>query len=259
MKKVYYFAWAVLMMAALAGCRTTEKEYATYTAKKGEVVFRLAQSNTRSSEAITTVQGVTIPVGDDGMGNQLFLEETITRLDGIYEEPATKGTPAYTENFADLYGDFKAAAFRTIGSGFESSAFDDGIFEKVGTSLWKRGYADKLNDEHFPLYFFMRAPYDLEGTAVKNLKYNTSNGSITFDYDGSSLTSASAQKDLLFTSRLVDEDEYDDFVKTSKDTPAGIPVLFHHALTGIKFANLAKMNNKDIFSQLKEGEKIKLK
>jgi LysM repeat protein len=38
------------------------------------------------------------------------------------------------------------------------------------------------------------------------------------------------------------------------DTLYGISQNF-----GIKFASLAKMNNKDIFSQLKEGEKIKLK
>ena len=38
------------------------------------------------------------------------------------------------------------------------------------------------------------------------------------------------------------------------DTLYGISQNF-----GIKYANLAKMNNKDIFSQLKEGEKIKLK
>ena len=46
-----------------------------------------------------------------------------------------------------------------------------------------------------------------------------------------------------------------DFYHVRKgDTLYGISQNF-----GIKFANLAKMNNKDIFSQLKEGEKIKLK
>ena len=46
-----------------------------------------------------------------------------------------------------------------------------------------------------------------------------------------------------------------DFYHVKKgDTLYGISQNF-----GIKFANLAKLNNKDIFSQLKEGEKIKLK
>ena len=233
--KKFYFVLAVLAMASLTGCKINEFERDTYVPKKGEIVFRLANSNTRSADVNATVQGVSIPLGKDGTGNELFLEETITRLGDIsYEsfESATRGTPAYTENFSDLYGDFKAAAFRTSGSAFEASAFDDGVFESVGSGVWKRKFIDDVKDQ-FPLYFFLRAPYDQEGVAVTNLKYNTSNGSITFDYDGSSLTSASAQKDLLFTSRSVQEGEYEDLITKSK----AIPVLFHHALTGIKFAN----------------------
>lgn len=233
--KRFCFVLAVLAMASLTGCRINEFDQNTYVPKKGEIVFRLANSNTRSADVNTTVQGATIPLGKDDSGNELFLEETITRLDDIsYEsfESATRGTPAYTENFSDLYGDFKAAAFRTSGTAFEASAFDDGVFESAGTNVWKRKYIDDVKDQ-FPLYFFLRAPYDQEGVAVKNLAYNTTNGSITFDYDGSSLTSASAQKDLLFTSRKVEESEYEDLINKSK----AIPVLFHHALTGIKFAN----------------------
>ena len=238
-----YFALAVLVMAALTGCRTNEFEYDNYVPKKGEVVFRLANSNTRSTDVDASVRGVSIPIGDG-----LFLEETITRLGDLsYEsfEPATKGTPAYTENFSDLYGDFKAAAFKSNSGSFETSAFDDGVFEKVGTALWKRAYGDDVQDK-FPLYFFLRSPYDLEGTAVKDLKYSTADGSITFNYDGSTLTTASAQKDLLFTSRLVTEDEYDDLVKKSSSNPTGVPVLFHHALTGIKFANFFSNPDEDL-------------
>ena len=233
--KKFYFVLAVLAMASLTGCRINEYEQDSYVPKKGEIVFRLANSNTRSADVNATVKGVSIPLGKDGTGNELFLEETITRLGDIsYEsfDPMTKGTPAYTENFSDLYGDFKAAAFRTSGSGFEASAFDNGVFESVGNGIWKRKYIDDVKDQ-FPFYFFLRAPYDLEDLAVTNLAYNTSNGSITFDYDGSDLTSASAQKDLLFTSRLVEQKDYDALVKKSE----AIPVLFHHALTGIKFAN----------------------
>ena len=245
MKRVY-FALAVLAMAALTGCRVNEFQYDTYVPKKGEVVFRLANSNATRSSDVETVKRNSIPFGDDGMGNKLYLEETITRLGDVsYEsfDPITRGTPAFTENFSALYGDFKAAAFKTSGGSFGSSAFDDGVFEEVGSAIWKRAYADEVQNQ-FPLYFFLRAPYDLEGTAVTNLQYNTTNGSITFSYNGSELTSAAAQKDLLFTSRKVTEDEYDNLVKKSGSTPPGIPVLFHHALTGIKFANF--FNNPDL-------------
>ena len=241
MKRVY-FALAVLIMAALTGCQVNEFRNDTYTPEKGEIVFRLANSKaTKSLDASVTVKGVTIPLGDDGSGHKLFLEETITRLDDISYGPQTKGTPAYTENFADLYGDFKAAAFKTTSSSFESSAFDDGVFEKVSGSeieMWKRKFGDDL-DEHFPLYFFLRAPYAQEGSTVTKLRYfptakgDTLAGAIAFKYDGSSLTSAANQKDLLFTSRKVTLDEYEDLIDKSE----GIPVLFHHALTGIKFAN----------------------
>ena len=237
MKKTY-IALAVLAMAALAGCQTNEFREDIYIPEKGEIVFRLANSSTKSSSTGATVQGTMIPLKSHD-GTQLYLEETITRLDEISYEPMTKGTPAYTENFSALYGNFKAAAFKTSGNVYESSAFDDGVFDKLDNKdMWRRKFGDDIKDQ-LPLYFFLRAPYDQEGSTVKKLRYfptttaDTLAGSIVFNYDGSTLTSASAQKDLLFTSREVTEDEYDAFI----DKNTGIPVLFHHALTGVKFAN----------------------
>ena len=234
-------ALAVLAMAALTGCQLNEEfRNDTYTPEKGEIVFSLANSKmTKSSDATTVVKGVSIPIGDDGMGHKLFLEETITRLGDVSYQPMTKGTPAYTENFSALYGDFKAAAYKTSSGSFEAKAFDDGVFEKIGDKeMWKRKYGNDLED-YLPLYFFLRAPYTQEGTTVKNLKYfptasgDTLAGAIYFKYDGSTLTSASDQQDLLFTSRKVTEDDFQNFIDKDK----GIPVLFHHALTGVKFAN----------------------
>ena len=236
--KKSYIALAVLAMAALAGCQTNEFREDVYIPEKGEIVFRLANSSTKSSSTGATVQGAMIPLKSHD-GTQLYLEETITRLDDIPYGPMTKGTPAFTENFSALYGDFKAAAFKTSGNAYESTAFDDGVFEKLDDKdMWKRKFGDDIKDQ-LPLYFFLRAPYDQEGSTVKKLRYfptttaDTLAGSIVFNYDGSTLTSASAQKDLLFTSREVTEDEYDAFI----DKNTGIPVLFHHALTGVKFAN----------------------
>ena len=244
MKKTY-IALAVLAMAALAGCQTNEFREDVYIPEKGEIVFRLANSSTKSSSTGATVQGAMIPLKSHD-GTQLYLEETITRLDDIPYGPMTKGTPAFTENFSALYGDFKAAAFKTSGNAYESTAFDDGVFEKLDDKdMWKRKFGDDIKDQ-LPLYFFLRAPYDQEGSTVKNPRYfptttaDTLAGSIVFNYDGSTLTSASAQKDLLFTSREVTEDEYDAFI----DKNTGIPVLFHHALTGVKFANF--FNNPDL-------------
>ena len=60
-------------------------------------------------------------------------------------------------------------------------------------------------------------------------------GDISFTYDGSSLTNAEDQKDLLFTSRKIEAGEKEAFMK-----PNGVQVLFHHALTAVKFQMLAE-------------------
>ena len=231
MKKTY-IAFAVLAMAALTGCQTTEFQDVPYVPEKGEIVFRLANGGKATKASDATVKGAVMDLGSTD-GNKFVLEESITYLDQIAYSPETKGTPAYTENFADLYKNFKAAAFKTTNNAFETAAFDDGVFEKVSgveIDIWKRKYANL--DSSLPLYFFLRAPYTQEGTTVTDLEYDTSDGSISFSYDGSSLTTATAQKDLLFTSREVITKEYLDFIDKGK----GIPVLFHHALTGVKFA-----------------------
>lgn len=243
-------AFAVLSMAALlASCQINEFRDDTYTPEKGEIVFTLANNarTTKSSDSRASVQGAVIPI-ESNDGVTLFLEETITDLNDIAFEPQTKGTPAFTENFSALYGDFKAAAYKTSGGAYQR--FDDGVFEKVdleSKTLWRRRYGDAINKNSVPLYFFLRAPYAQEETTVKDLKFypvagtvgtgenakNVPIGGISFTYDGASLTTADKQVDLLFTSRKVDSDEYADFTNNNK----GIPVLFHHALTGVKFAN----------------------
>ncbi len=248
-----YIVLAVLAMAALAGCQINEINEDVYVPEKGEIAFRLADNATKSSSASATVNGAVIPIKSQD-GTQLYLEETITRLDDISYEPMTKGTPAYTENFLELYHDFKAAAYKKDGNSYASLSFDDGVFEQWrDQKIWKRRLGD-LTKADFPLYFFLRAPYDQEGSTVTNLSYYPNGGTvgedakpvpaggITFTYDGSSLTSATDQKDLLFTSREVTAAEYDDFTNKNQ----AIPVLFHHALTGVKFANFFSNPDEDL-------------
>lgn len=230
MRRFYLFTSAVLVLTALAGCQNNDFSEDTYIPEKGEIVFRLANGGKATKAPGAIVKGATVDLGTYD-GTNIYLEESITYLDQVSGSPETKGTPAYTENFTALYGDFKAAAFKTTGGSYEASAFDDGVFEKLDDKeMWKRKFANL--DESLPLYFFLRAPYSQEGSTVTGLEYDTSDGSISFSYDGSSLTTATAQKDLLFTSREVSEDDYADFI----DKNNGIPVLFHHALTGVKFA-----------------------
>lgn len=232
---------AVLAMAALVSCQENEFRNDVYTPEEGEILFRIANNakTTKSSDAVVSTKSEPIFLGTIGNQN-LYLEETITRMDDITAAPVTKGTPGYTQNFHQLYGGFNAAAYQ-VGS---STAYEaDGRFEPVDTEklIYKRKYGNDLWDASKGIYFFLHAGEGDGGlTGITSLPagYNATNGTITFDYDASELASegkilASATKDILFTSRKVKtQDEYNLLI--SKDQ--GIPVLFHHIFSGVKFA-----------------------
>ena len=250
MKKTY-IALAVLAMAALAGCQETEFSNDTYIPEEGEVLIRVSNSDktTKSADLRSERKGATISLGAADNGTEYVLEETITRLDDVIYAPATKGTPAYTENFSDLYGSFNAAVYK--GSDIYEA---DGVFEEVDKTklIYKRKYPNDIWDgKGTPnLYFFLRTPADYIDANTKGeneestIEYNPANGQITFDYtsptsdDGND---AAVMKDMLFTSRpLKTADEFNNyFTKADK----GLPVLFHHALTGVKFAIAADIKD----------------
>ena len=231
--KKSYIALAVLAMAALAGCQENEITNEVYTLEKGEVLIRLANGRqTKSMDAASVIEGATIELGTDENGTNFVLEETITNLDNLSFAPETKGTPGYTENFADLYKGFNAAVYKG-GSVYEA----DGAFEEYDKAnlIYKRKYPNDIWDGNGEpdLYFFLRTPASyIDANITSDLSYNTTNGSISFSY--TSPTTADAQQDMLFTSRPLNTaaDFNDLFIKDDQ----GLPVLFHHALTGVKFA-----------------------
>ena len=234
MKKTY-IALAVLAMAALAGCQENEFRNDAYVPKEGEVLFRISKSDktTKSAESIAEVRGETFSLGADANGTTYVLEETIVNLNDAMFAPMTKGTPAYTENFSALYGSFNAAVYKA-GSVYEA----DGTFEEVDKDnlIYKRKYPndiwDKESESAPNLYFFLRTPVDYIDANTDELTYNPSNGKISFTY--TSPATAAEQKDMLFTSRpLTTATDFNDYF-TKADQ--GLPVLFHHALTGVKFA-----------------------
>lgn len=240
--KKSYIALTVLAMAALVSCQ--ENEIFNDTAlEDGMVGFYLREAGaTKAGDVSATMRGVTIPLGDDGMGHSLVLEQTITDLDAM--GPMTKGTPAYTENVYDLYGGtFKAAV---IG---KNSAYND----VDGDFTYDSGYKKYLHrydfdlwaSDNVPVDFYMWMPGDFGASkaAINGgnafTASNFSSGKITFTYDGSALKSgtdsvlAKNMIDLLFTTKSFSAKGTGD----GEYNPNGSDILFHHAFAGVKFAS----------------------
>ena len=240
-----YIALAALAMAALVSCQENEISYNTL--EKGEVGFYLKGARaTKADMAPVTTEGVTIELGSDEFGHRFFLEQTVTNLDAIV--PETKGTPAYSENVVTLYdGKFNA----TVYSG--SSVFDSNGEFVYDESLkaYTHMYGNDLWD-NTPVTFYMWMPGALnDAVGVSNLSF--ADKKISFSYDGSKLANAAAMTDLLFTSRSFKDNKGTPNDPESYNQKEGAEVLFHHALTGVKFAS---SNTKDDDAKIKITEVI---
>lgn len=251
MKKTY-IALAVLSLTALISCENRELSFKQYSPEDGEIVFHISHGNaaTKSSENVAPVRGMTFD-----LGNGVYLAETVTDLNDLSYGPSTKGTPGYTENFHALYDGFNATVFRKG----ETSAYDsDARFEIVDEEslLYKHRYDNDLWAKE-GLYFFLNAYYkDGSMAGVSNPTPHVTAedaatgenphpaykvGDISFNFDNSTLSTATSQSDLLFTSRPIsNEAEYQKLISMSD----GVNVLFHHALTGVKF-RINNNNNGD--------------
>ncbi|MBP5322482.1 MAG: hypothetical protein J6Y84_01635 [Bacteroidaceae bacterium] len=239
---------------------------------ENEIAFRVGKTNTTATRAdvqrtvVAPTNVYDLPVTDDGQ--QFCLMETVTSLDdevfSTFDGAVTRGTPIYTENFAQVtgYNGFVGTAF----GGFASVLNDEAFYEVPFTNeyLWggqnfKRAAFTPVNGEELTyahnydgpefnlgwpddekLLFFLEAPASPAG--VSNVEYwppyvdetfNEPNGSIEFDYVSPS--DPTQQKDLLFTSKWIE--------KSTKDTDNKI--LFYHALTAIRF-KVGKPSTHDI-------------
>jgi len=223
---------AVLATAALASCQQ-EKSFNDEKLSENSVVFTISGGATRSAEAAPEVrQGVVIPLETED-GSKFFLEETVVNLNEI--GPATKGTPAYTENLGTLYAN-DLSVYGDKGS-FTTAA----TYQNMETSMYARKdasqgegwrYQHNYNGDPWPtdgsaVGFYLNMPATLLESSSLNIK-GRSGGAFTFDYI--SPTTASKQEDLLFAYRAMSKEEHMGYL------PNGAPVLFNHALTGVKFA-----------------------
>ena len=231
MKKFLYALLAVAATLSFASCNEdfTEENGSDPTVDTGTLTFTLKNSGpeTRSETGMpTTTKGVTIPLGDPVDGYNLYLEETITELGDVYA-PETKGTPVYTENFSKMFGGkFYGIAYSATGTTLSSTpVFPDGAFQDNGAGLWIRPITPDPFESYDELQMFFRAPQTVTGMGEPQYSL-ASNGRAITTFTYTVPLNAADQQEILITGRSV----------TKAEAKEPIPILFHHALTGVKFA-----------------------
>ena len=229
MKKIY-IVMAVLATAALASCQQ-EKSFNDEQLGDNSVVFTISGGATRAADATPEVrQGVVIPLETED-GSKFFLEETVVNLNEI--GPATKGTPAYTENLGTLYAN-DLSVYGDKGS-FTTAA----TYQNMETSMYARKDASQGEGWRYQ-HNYNGDPWPTDGSAVgfylnipaspAGITGNIGRANRQFTFTYTSPTTAAEQQDILFAYRSMTKDEHMGFL------PNGTPVLFNHALTAVKFA-----------------------
>ena len=274
MRKHFIFITIAALGALVCSCEREKDIDTPGEIGKNTLAFTLKTSGaeTRSMDAAPAVQrGAIIPLETTEDGQSFFLEETIASLDDptFFEPALTRGTPAFTENFLNLSGGtFQALAFpaepmtgtkeayatfpRTAYGNERTNNFAD--FEYKG-EFWEYSYDwdPWFNDEK--LLFFAKMVVN-ESTAFTGAELGQNIGvlrnSYEFIYDGNkpkmsfsyrSRLTAEEQQDILFATRTI----------TRAESKKAVPMLFYHALSGVKFAT-AYDNNSDVKTFIKKIE-----
>lgn len=223
MKKIY-ITLAVLSLAAImnTACDNREEEIGGDTELSSDVIaFSLKGISTRAEvSSIETSDEVNIiPLGTDDQNNNFFLEESVIDL----EAPVTRGTPVYTSNAMKVHGNAIATYAPAIQNDVFNVEYDEtkDVFMKAfGREIWPAGTEQNPSS----LEFYMNWPVNPTGVNISS----RNGGKITFTYE--SPATAANQQDILFTYRNISKADYD-------NNGGKADILFHHALTGVKFAS----------------------
>ena len=204
-------------------CSCNQEGYQENSDEGNDVISFVTKNVQTRSESSPILANYTYRLGTAEDGTIFNLEETVTDMYAV--DPETKGTPAYTENYATVYGAFNGPIY-----GASSQIASDGAFSAVSDNdVWRRvlGFDPWLSNDE--LTFFLRMPATQSG--VTNLTYSKSS-TPTVEFDFTSPSSAAAQQDILFATRTIDKSTYER--ELARD--GGADVLFRHALIGVKFA-----------------------
>lgn len=225
-KWLYWGALAAVVMLPTSCIR--EKNFETYAPEPEAISFVISGYTTRSESVAKLEDEVRVnrySLGTDDHGNLFTLEETVTRMDDWGDAPATRGTPAYSENVQDVHG----SSFRGILYNPTTGALvADDTFKAMEDGVrWRCEFGFNPWEQANPMTFFLSMPFEASG--LSNIAYHRDNGKFSFDYETPG--TAEDQQDILFASRMLQEDTYTNEQRSN----GGASVLFRHALTGVKF------------------------
>ena len=234
MKKYLILAAIAAVGAVMSSCQR-EKDIEISEQKPGEVSLVLGGIETRSMEESAPIMVNHYDMGTTETGEHLMFEETVTELGVLTDNaPETRGTPVYTENVTSIYGNSFEGEIH--GAGGRVAA--PGTFEifplSGGKNAWRRELGfDPWEKAGGDVSFFLHMPATLTGASYYTAQYNNSaaNGSCITIGQFKSPATAAEQQDVLLAVRNLDFETYKQEYKEG-----GAKVLFHHALTGVKFA-----------------------
>lgn len=234
MKKYLILAAIAAVGAVMSSCQH-EQDIQVTEQKPGEVSLVLGGIETRSMEQSGPIMVNRYDAGTTETGERLMFEETVTELGVLTDDiPETRGTPVYTENVTSIYGnsfegEIHGAAGRVAAPGtfeiFPLSGGKNAWRRELGFDPWEKAGGD--------VSFFLHMPATLTGASYYTAQYNNSaaNGSCITIGQFNSPATAAEQQDVLLAVRNLDFETYKQEYKEG-----GAKVLFHHALTGVKFA-----------------------
>lgn len=211
---------------------------------KGVISLSIANDEAVSKAGAASMRRIVADLSEGTGIEGLVLEETVSSMD---EMPvATKGTPVYTENFADIYSaGFLAAKVYDSGSLEEIPALEGAVFkQRAPGDNWIYDYGGiELPAQSM---FFFNAPATLPGY-IGAPSYDAEEETVSFSLVPSKYpTVATAQQDVLFSCE-------DDIRPSTVNS-----VNFNHVFAAVKFKqgntdDILKITKVEISNALKSG------
>lgn len=227
MRKQIYLAALAAVGVLMSSC-VHEKDLVTYEPEPEAISFVLSGVSTRSDAGIP-VRVNRYNLGTDDSGLVFSLEETVTWMGDVGAESATRGTPVFTENVQDVYGSaFTGEVYGTTSG--QQVAGDESFYAMPDGVRWRRAFGFDPWEKADPLTFFLRMPVIASGLSNLDFSASTTAETIAFDYE--TPATAAAQQDILFATTRLTKEAY----MAAYESKGGAPILFRHALTGVKFA-----------------------